>query len=531
MCYMCAERLALSTLPRLQFSIITLIVCVIAACAITLAFLSLRWPVEHDLPIMLYEGYLMDEWGLVPYRDFFEMNPPGTMLLNVGIHRLTGGAPVPCRVIDLILLAAISGFTYRIFRRIDGPGGIVAASCFALVYLGGGSSQSLQREYICLVPLSLSAAAVFTGPPSGRGALWVAPLIGFLAGLAATIKPPVVLCWVPLGVYWTWSSRECAQVGEKQFPAAIVKRVILGGIGFLAPLAAVAAWLFVKGGLPRYVEILSEYYPLYSRIEGDAFVPVPGLASFLLRYFEKPVRLVAAFPFVAMAFIGAMNAITVKDRSVVARMVTIAAMAVFALIYVPVGGKFWFYHCIPLWYAMSLLTGFALCAAPSSPGKLSVGHITVVFVAILSALPYGTLRYEYAMARTGLVHIVKDGRVDAITEYLERQTGSSTTIMPLDVTSGAIHAMYRSRRPLYGGFIYNLHFYHDTDHPFVKALREQLVSRFTDTAPEVIVSCESWRPHGSGCSAEFPKLDLLMKERYAVAVEGNGFKILRRVGP
>ena len=84
----------------------------VAPLALLPSFLwSLReaasWPIVHDVPLMLYAGFLMQEHDLVPYRDFFEMNPPGTLAFNAVYYDLVGSSAGAFRVAHLGWLAAV----------------------------------------------------------------------------------------------------------------------------------------------------------------------------------------------------------------------------------------------------------------------------------------------------------------------------------------------------------------------------------------------------------------------------------------
>jgi hypothetical protein len=59
-----------------------------AVCA-WLAWRSLGWPLIHDASIMLYIAWLIGE-GAVPYRDAFDMNPPGVYLIHWAILSIGG---------------------------------------------------------------------------------------------------------------------------------------------------------------------------------------------------------------------------------------------------------------------------------------------------------------------------------------------------------------------------------------------------------------------------------------------------------
>ncbi len=56
-----------------------------AARAVLLAYLvwgSPGWPLIHDVPLMPYIAWLIEQ-GAVPYRDTFHMNLPGAYLLDL----------------------------------------------------------------------------------------------------------------------------------------------------------------------------------------------------------------------------------------------------------------------------------------------------------------------------------------------------------------------------------------------------------------------------------------------------------------
>jgi len=58
-----------------------------AASAVLLAYLawgSRGWPLIHDVPLMHYIAWLIEQ-GAVPYRDTFDMNLPGAYLLHLAV--------------------------------------------------------------------------------------------------------------------------------------------------------------------------------------------------------------------------------------------------------------------------------------------------------------------------------------------------------------------------------------------------------------------------------------------------------------
>src|SRR6188768_2935226 len=65
------------------------------------AWRSLDWRMRHDLPMMMYQAFAMDRFGFVPYRDFFDMNMPGTYATYFAIGKVFGYGDPGVRVADV----------------------------------------------------------------------------------------------------------------------------------------------------------------------------------------------------------------------------------------------------------------------------------------------------------------------------------------------------------------------------------------------------------------------------------------------
>jgi hypothetical protein len=493
--------------------------------AVLLALFSLRWPVVHDLPIMLYDGYLMDDLGRVPYRDFYEINAPGTMLIFAFLHRLTGGAALPLRFIDLGILAAIGAFTVVALRAHGTLSGLLAASCFAIVYLVEGPIQSLQREYLCMLPLSFSLAVLFRRDGPIRDPLSIG-LVGLAAGVVLSIKPVLVLCWVPL-VIFVLASR-LRHDGGPLTGRRIATETLRTAIPFLAGSSIVPAlllvWMIRIGALEQYREIVRNYYPLYAELKGNGTIWHSGLADVVQRYLANPLEVVARFQFVLLSFLGAAWAWSYRERRAFSQFILVGALIGGGLLSAAVSGKFWPYHRFPVFYSMALLGGLVISRAVNRlPGESS-WQGAVICLAVVVGLPLNVAGREFVEWRTGQPMDIKGGRVDLVADYLRQHVSRTETVLPLDVTSGALHAMYRDRRPLYGRFIYDHPFYHHVDRPYIQQLRKQLLEEFTDRAPDVVVRFDdTWLR-----TPDFPELDAILREQYELVLQRNDVSILRR---
>ena len=509
-------------MTRFSSYVLTVAVVLVAAAAVVLALLSLRWPLVHDLPIMLYVGFLVADLGAVPYLEVFDMNAPGTILVYALLHVLTDGQDLPLRLVHLFTLLAIGGATSVALRRFGWRSGVLASACFALACLCGGPNEVLQRETLCMLLLAVSAAMVF-GRRSADRAEWVFVIAGLCAGAAVSIKPPVLIFWLPLFLDCFGRERHVARAFLPGWGVSLARAGGLFAIGLLVSLAAVVLWLAQQGALTSYLDMIRHYYPLYAQLGPDGEVVQPSFGATMDRYVVRTLPMLAAGPLAVLAFVGIRPGWESAERRMRPQVLALVALVGATLLYIPIGGKFWFYHQIPLFYALSLCAGLA-ATTPLSP-RGGACHALVVLAAAVVLLPLNQLDGEFRMWHLGQRHPVRRGQVEALTTFLRTHAGPDDKILPLDVSGGAIHAMYELRYPLHGRFIYDLHFYHHVDDPYIASLRQELVATLTEDPPDFVIRWKSWRPHGYRCSKEFPELDALLDD-YSVVMGGGRATVL-----
>jgi hypothetical protein len=99
------------------------------------------------------------------------------------------------------------------------------------------------------------------------------------------------------------------------------------------------------------------------------------------------------------------------------------------------------------------------------------------------------------------------------------------TVQVLDTTAGGIHALLRlgARQPT--RFLYDFHFFHDTSHPTILALRAELIRDLDARPPALIVVFEpGWPAGGYERLALFPALAERLA-RYDLVQAGPGYRI------
>lgn len=231
---------------------------------------SLGWRLHYDTSFMHYVGYLINEHGFVPYREIFEVNMPGTYLFHMAIGKMFGYSDLAFRMVDVAWLIAtftVTWFVMRPFGRIT-----ALASCllFSLIYLRIGSSMSLQRDVIVILPIT-TALLLTTRRSPWRSVNLTYFLLGALFAVAALIKPHMAIGLPAMVVYksidYTHGSRTA-----KTF----IKAFTIGGffalLGFLSTLAIPFIWLWRIGAISSFWDILSSFTPLYSQLSGKAEV-------------------------------------------------------------------------------------------------------------------------------------------------------------------------------------------------------------------------------------------------------------------
>ena len=136
--------------------ITTVILSLLAIFLTAQVVFSLQWPIAHDEAPLFYEAFLMRVAGLVPYRDLFDFQMPGSYIAYSIIGRLSGFDGFRIRILDILILATLLIITFFAMRRFGKTSAIAAALLFGLKYLQGGPSMSLQREYLLLIFVALA---------------------------------------------------------------------------------------------------------------------------------------------------------------------------------------------------------------------------------------------------------------------------------------------------------------------------------------------------------------------------------------
>jgi hypothetical protein len=459
---------------------------------------SWDWPLVHDAPLMHYVAWRIGQ-GAVPYRDVFDMNFPGVYVLHLIVVKLGGTGDLAWRVFDLGWLAMSAGLIAMFVAPWGRAAAAAAGVMFALYHLAGGAWQAGQRDFLLCLFLLAGALGVTRWLESperaaARGALAGG---GLALGAATTIKPHAIALAAALGalvVLAAW------RAGGSTFTPVVV--FIAAAVA--SPVAAVL-WLGAAGALPAWRAIVFEYLvPLYSRL-GDASGPAI-------------YRLAAWRPLAAGAVVSIASAVVGKRFGV--RHGVAALGALYGVFHFQSQGKGWEYHLYPL-AAFAIMLLFA--EVEPVVVRRRWGLVIPIVVAILTT--GGLLAAKAVAASAAGWERAKAERVRTLADEMAPWLEPGDTVQVFDTTGGGIHALLRLgvRQPT--RFIYDFHFFHDTTHPTVRGLRDELVRDLDAYPPRLIVLFEeAWPAGGYERVNTFPALRARLAE-YDLVRPGPRYRI------
>jgi hypothetical protein len=421
---------------------------------------------------MHYVAWRMSE-GAVPYRDLFDMNFPGVYALHWLVVRGLGTGDAAWRAFDLGWLALTSLLIAAFVRPWGRRAAAGAALIFALYHLAGGAWQAGQRDFLLCAFLVAGALGVARWAESGahrgvraHGALATG---GLALGAAITLKPHAIAlaaALAALSVAWAWRRRG--------HDVVLALGVFAAGLA-AAPLAMLA-WLGAVGALPAWRAIVFEYLvPLYSRL-GRTTSPM---------VYRPEVWIPLGVGAVATV-IGAIAARRFGPRHAVAALGVLYGVAHFVA-----QGKGWEYHLYPLAAFTSALLFAEVTPALAHPRRPMA---TVVLASVVVA--GWLLASKAAVTSPAGWERAKAERVQVLATELAGRLRPGDTVQMLDTTGGGIHALLRLGVAQPTRFIYDFHFFHDTTHPTIRALRTELARELVARPPRLIVLFEQGWPAG-----------------------------------
>jgi hypothetical protein len=486
-----------------------ILLILLAAFLVVQAGYSTQWKIAHDEAPLLYEAFLMRADGLIPYRDLFDFQMPGSFIAYFALGSLSGFDAFRLRILDLLILAALLLITFFAMRRFGKTPALAAAILFGLKYLQGGPSMSLQREYLLLIFIVPAIYISMRDEMTPR----LRMTLGILFGLSALIKPHAAIGLIPILLF------DISDLVQrlKLTPLNAAKVSILpAAAGFLIPVLTVLAWLGRIGALTPFLTIAVNYWPLYSQINGQMDITSGSArASVLL---TQTLHLGGH----ALWLIPAAFGIYLNQNK---KTYLLAALALCYAIYPTLSGQFFPYHYIPFLYFVILLASLVLNVERLTLNAFKfILHLSsfILFFALLSPSQTFLRQLQNKPLSTSTDRAVE------ISRFLKKHLNPGDAVQPLDWTGGTLLAMLETRAHVATPYIFDFYFYHHVSNPYIQSLRADFMNELQATSPrfiiEVIAADKPWVT-GADTSREFPELRAYLEANYSVTIDKDDYLI------
>jgi hypothetical protein len=201
--------------------------------------------------------------GAAPYRDRWDLKPPGIYFLNALARALFGRAAWGIRIVEAAAIVSLLPAFRILSRRYLGStlAGTLGFGVAVLMHVQLDFWHTAQAESFGGVLVTWAVVCVAL---AGSGTMWL--LAGALYGAAFLLKP-FLATGAAVGLvlavgYGMRASSGASPRRRLSAPACLLA-------GFLLPVAAAIAYFVAKGAWPHLVEALFRFAPRYAAIEAD----------------------------------------------------------------------------------------------------------------------------------------------------------------------------------------------------------------------------------------------------------------------
>jgi hypothetical protein len=476
---------------RIVFALLTVwfAVCV----SITIAH-SMRWPLVHDSPILLYMVYL-SEHGMRLYRDIVEVQFPGSFLLYSLERHLFGPSDLAFRLFDLCGLGVAFLAMFAIARR----GGLWFAavfgfSFFVLEHTGtwAGIIGLGQRDFFMTCLLGAGVALLLESFHRQQPLLML--FFGLCVALAATIKPTAV-------VFLLLTLPTILALRKRQLRLSAYLGYLLAG--FTAGIAVILAYLLYEKAFGAFLHLEWTMVPVYATTASMSF------REMLPAIFD-PIHVL---PEVA---IGSLLLIALQPslRNNLDQQVLLLASALGAASYF-LQHKGFLYHRTPFYFFFFLWAGWVLVA--------SIRQTTASYRWLALALVLFSAALYPRLSRPARWDRWNEG---ALQNDLVALHASDAQVQCLDVTSGCLNVLLHMDITMATGYVNDTVFFLNRKDAQVAGLRDDFLTQLKKSHPRIIVlTNEQWPTYGAHGYEKlqfWPQFTDLLDQNYVLSIQRGG---------
>ncbi len=499
--------------PRPLFirCVLTLWIAALAILVGVYSYLLLQWPMLRDAQFLHYIAYLVNEHHFVLYQDIVETSWFGTFLFHMCIGKFFGYTSFAFRLADCVWLALLIIITVQVLRKLDNWLAWIGSLSAALAYLHYGPANTLQRDYILLLPIMLALLISMHTPWSGNMRAF---LIGMCFGAAASIKPHAIIGF-PVVLFLLRS-----QLSDKPCWLALISYFFLGASSLFA---LGLLWLTYCGGLAGFLDITLHYLPLYQELDGGNSIPSSETrwkdALHWWRYF------LWTWPYVILiaATYAFFNTHTKSLQR--ALIFSLVALALCYNIYPLLAGKFWDYHWIPYTYFSVLATSCLLLPPKSySFSRVIISFFTgIIFLYVMYGQYLPGRGIDDQIRRHPNISI-NQTQHEKIAQFIHQHLQPGEKIQAID--EGGLTPLYllKAQAVLATPYLSSIMFLHHINSPYVMHAQRDFLHRLTTNPPKLFfVMADFAKPSGANTLQEVPGIKQLLQQSYEKIWETPSF--------
>ncbi|HQQ63468.1 MAG TPA: hypothetical protein PLF22_07835 [Pseudomonadales bacterium] len=500
-----------------------LAVAAIAGVACTLLYLSLNHPINADLAMLHYSGWLMNEKDFVLYRDIFEINFPAPFLLHQLLGKLVGYDAAALRAVDLFAFGLLGFVSWKILQPVSRASAMAAPCLFAVFYWVNGGEFILEREFIGLIAAS---SAFLIATSCEKNLLAGSVLTGITSGIAISIKPNF-LVMLPALFIILWHRKHLADrttIADSTWKL-LTALLFTSGIVSIAPFF----WIYYKGGLEAFIHIYKTFLPIYTRCRYDLwhYDSDAERTAMLVSNFLKFARLSLSFALPGLVWAWLCNEANAQARQRILHL----ALMVFAFIwYELIAGKFWLSHLLPTIYWSVL--GFSLLLSPvAASAQIWKKLASIAGVCLFTGFAY--LFSQLSLSQMQAAHDTAQNSVSRsqkIADYLKQNLQPGDTVQTLDMAGDGQAALLAARATSASRHLIDVPLYMEPESADTKALRQELVDTLQQKPAAYIVYIQNFlHPGGGNRLREYKALNEIIEKDYDIGLDGgDNFTVYRR---
>lgn len=496
-----------------------LVAALAVGLAITNLWLARHQPIEMDLAMMHYCAFLINEKGLLLYRDIFENNLPGPFFFHAMIGKAFGYGSHAVRVLDTGILLVIAWASWKILQPVSRVSAILAPALFTCLYFAGGPVAAFQRDYIAIVPLALTFVILVNPVTSG---IRTAVLTGALSGIACSFKPNFIV--VAPAFLWLLTQHE---QGSRMFAAMRLAIPFSGG--FLVMFSIPFLWALRHGDLAELVTLYKTYTPVYVSTRTDLYhyeSREQQLQQLLVMQIQHLGKLsLFALPGMLWAWCQQRNNPQALQR------LRQLALVTFAIAWHEViAGKYWFAHLLPPYFFVVLC--FSLLLTPATKESGMTGKS--IRILLLAGVAYGTYFLgAFSTQQLYNKHYDADNhdiRSKKIARYLQQHLQPGEKVQALDGSGDGQASLLLAGATTATRFVEDIPLYLQPDAPATRGFRREFLTALAANPPAYIVYIHNFfHPAGGNRLQEFRELDAFIRRQYEVTETEDGeYTIYRR---